>query len=57
MQIDFATPALLLPAISLVLLAYTQRFQRQYQVAKENVQRRQQVQLTVVPLPKTGAPR
>ena len=26
MQIDFTTPALLLPAISLVLLAHTQRF-------------------------------
>jgi uncharacterized membrane protein len=26
MQIDFATPALLFPAISLVLLAYNQRF-------------------------------
>ena len=26
MQIDFTAPALLLPAISLVLLAHTQRF-------------------------------
>jgi len=30
---------------------------RNQEIAKENVQRRQQVQLTVVPLPKTGAPR